>query len=274
MGRAVVRADTRHVMGVVGTSWRPVQNREAFAFLDGMVAEGEVQYHTAGALGAGNRVWLLAKLPGQIRVAGTDDVSEKYLLLANGHDGTLALRCLFTPVRVVCQNTLSLALRGQKAGAGVTLRHTGDVKSKLSEARRTLGLAEQFYTDLEAKANRLASVAMTSDRCRRYFEAVFPLPDEPEKHQWAVKSARETHDKLLGLFERGKGADLRGVRHTLWAAYNAVTEYVDHAKPSYQDKKKSLEENRSARLDRIWFGAGASLKASAFEHAMAFASAN
>jgi len=109
--KAVVRYDNQTVLGVVSDRYVPVQNKQAFSFLDSCVADNGLRYHTAGALGQGEKIFLLAKLPGHLRVKQTEDVVDKYLLLSNSHNGSSALRVLFTPVRVVCQNTLSMALR-------------------------------------------------------------------------------------------------------------------------------------------------------------------
>lgn len=112
---AVVRSDMVdkpecEVLGVVGKDYTPLQNRDAFSFFDPIAGEGAAIYHTAGVLAGGRRVWMLAKLPGETRVIG-DDISHKYLLLFNSHDGSGAVGVKFTPVRVVCQNTLTMALQ-------------------------------------------------------------------------------------------------------------------------------------------------------------------
>src|SRR5262249_53947643 len=133
--RAVVRYDSQTCLAVVSDRYMPVQNTQAFGLLDAIVADGGLRYHTAGALGQGEKVFLLAKLPGHLRVKTTDDVVEKYLLLSNSHDGSSALRVLFTPVRVVCQNTLSMALR-QGNGQGVSIRHNGDLAGKIRDAQQ------------------------------------------------------------------------------------------------------------------------------------------
>lgn len=109
--RAVVRADTRDVLGVVTRLYQPVQNREAFSFLNSLVQEGSLTFETAGAIDRGARVWMLATLPGVLRVRHSDDTTKKYLLLSNSHDGSSALRVFYTGIRVVCENSLRLALR-------------------------------------------------------------------------------------------------------------------------------------------------------------------
>lgn len=173
--RAVVRYDNQTVLGVVSDRYVPVQNKQAFGFLDAVVADGGLRYHTAGALGRGERVFLLAKLPGHIRVKQSDDLVDKFLLLSNAHDGSAALRVLFTPVRVVCQNTLSMALRkGQHEG--ISIRHNSNMQAKIGEAQRVLGLATAFYDNAQAKIDRLASVHPTQAQLELYFEKLYPRP--------------------------------------------------------------------------------------------------
>jgi phage/plasmid-like protein (TIGR03299 family) len=238
-----------------------VQNRQAFGFLDAVVADGGLRYHTAGALGKGERVFLLAKLPGQLRVKDTDDVVDQFLLLANAHNGTAALRVLFTPVRVVCQNTLSMALRKGR-GEGISIRHSGDLTAKIREARRVLGIAAKFYEDAREKIDRLASVSPTSTQLAEYFESLYPDPQDGD-----ASRARKTREQLHALFEGGTGNDMPGIKNTLWCAYNAVTELLDHR--SYRGRND--RERASNRLQSIWWGTAAKLKERAWEAALALA---
>ncbi len=262
--RAAIRTDTGSVLGTVGTSYVPIQNSAAFDFLDQVVADGDLRYHTAGALGQGERVWLLAKLPGEIRVKGSDDITDKYLLLSNSHDGSTALRTFFTPVRVVCHNTLTLAHR-QGRRQGVSILHKGSIDAKVQEARKVLGLAHRFYEECELKIDRLAHHYPTVDQLDHLFSSLFPDPENfPERSR-----AGCIRQDLFYLFEEGRGQDIPEIRHTTWAAFNAVTEYVDHRRPT---RAKTENERRSRRLQSQWFGSGAQLKAKAWELALAISS--
>jgi phage/plasmid-like protein (TIGR03299 family) len=267
MGQAVVRSDTSKVLGMVGNRWRPVQNSDAFSFLDSLVGEDQIRYHTAGALGDGQRVWMLAQLGDTIRVTGTDDLVGKFLLLSNSHDGFGSLRCFFTPIRVVCQNTLNAAEKTAQR-QGVVIRHTGNISTKIDEARRVLGLADAYYNNLQAEIDAMAKTSLNRAKVLSYFQAVYPAPPEEKDSKRAKDNAQNTWDALLNLYENGKGNNENGVRHTLWAAYNAVTEFIDHENSSPRDEKKSLEAAAESRLNRIWFGTGASVKGSAYEKAM------
>jgi phage/plasmid-like protein (TIGR03299 family) len=253
--KAVVRCDTGDVLGVVGNSYVPVQNHQAFGFLDAVVADAGLRYHTAGALGKGERIWMLAKLPGAIQVGGSDDLVDKFLLLSNTHDGTTALRVFFTPIRVVCQNTLNLAER-LAAGQGIAIMHKGDLHTKIQEAQRVLGLATRFYDDAAARIDLLASHQPSAEQLTSFFESVYPDPVGADPTR-----ARNIRETLGRLFETGIGLDMPGVRGTTWAAYNAVTEWVDHHRPTRARHPAILA---SRRLESSWFGSGAKLKARAW----------
>lgn len=260
--KAVMRADSGDVLGVVGNSYVPIQNSEAFTFLDTVVADGGVRYHTAGALGKGERVWMLAKLPGHIRIKNSDDVTEKYLLLSNSHDGTAAMRVFFTPIRVVCSNTLSIA-HGRGRRQGISIMHKGDLGAKVREAQKVLGLAARFYDDVQVHADALASHYPTREQLSDYFRQLYPDPVEGDKTR-----AENTRTELFRLFEQGRGQNIEAVRYSAWAAVNAVTEYVDHHRPT---RARTVEERATRRLQSQWFGTGAMLKAKAWDLALAMA---
>lgn len=261
--QAVVRADTREVLGVVGRGYMPIQNHAAFEFLDSVVLSNELRYHTAGALHRGEKIWLLAKLRGEIRVKNSDDISEKFLLLSNSHDGSASLRVFLCPVRVVCANTLNLALsKGQRQG--VSIQHRGDLDSKLVEARELLGFAHHIYMDMEQQAEVLASYYPRAEQIENFFKAIYPDPPSGEANR-AISARRE----LTRLLEDGRGQDIPQIRHSMWAAVNAVTEYVDHHRNS---RGANTLDRDSRRLDSIWFGTGANLKAKAWSEALTLAS--
>lgn len=257
--KAVVRSDTGNVLGVVGKDYVPIQNRDAFSFLDMVVADGGLRYHTAGALGKGERVWMLARLPGHVRVQGTDDVTEKFLLLSNSHNGTSALRVFFTPIRVVCANTLAVA-HARGAGQGISIQHKGDLAAKVRQAQAVLGFAHRFYDDLHGHMNRLSGYYPTAEQLTTYFKSLYPDPPEGEKTR-----AENTRQELFRLFEHGRGQEIYGIRHSAWAAYHAVTEYVDHYRPT---RAQTPQDRASRRLQSQWFGSGAKLKARAWAAAL------
>ena len=201
--RAVVRYDNQTVLGVVSDRYVPVQNSHAFGFLDAVVADSGLRYHTAGALGRGEKIFLLAKLPESIRVKNSDDLVDKFLLLTNAHDGSAALRVFFTPIRVVCQNTLSMAER-QGHGQGVSILHKGNLEGKILEAQRVLGLAQRFYDDAAYQIDRLASYYPSVTELGIYFKSLYPDPDEDKNNSRAVRIREELHR----LFEEGVGHDM------------------------------------------------------------------
>jgi phage/plasmid-like protein (TIGR03299 family) len=255
-----VRADTQKPLGVVGSDWTPIQNREAFSFFDAVVGEKLAIYHTAGALGDGQRVWILAKLPGHIRVIG-DDVVEKFLLLSNGHDGGLAYRMGFTPIRVVCQNTLNIALK-EGSILSAKLRHTSGIGLRVNEVREQLGIVAGLYQTFEELSKRLVQVPMSVSRASDFFKGtIIPKPKEGET-ELGARSKKMLED-VLNLFEHGRGNDLPGVKGTAWAAFNAVTEFADYRPVRGGDE--------ASRAHSILWGYGADIKQRAWDAALALA---
>jgi phage/plasmid-like protein (TIGR03299 family) len=249
---ATVRMDTLEVLGVVGSRYTPIQNKDAFVAFDTLVGEGEAIYHTAGVLGKGERIWLLAKLPDHIRVNG-NDIVEKYLLLTNAHDGSCSVRVKLTPIRVVCENTLTLALSGSEQE--VRICHIAHAEERLKKAHEILGLTNKLYAELEQILNQMGAKRMTGGMMADYVRRVFPGNPESESHSRTY----ELREKVLELVEVGKGADMS--RGTLWGVYNAVAEYIDY----YRQPKAGA----SVRLKSIWFGAGEQRKRDAFKVAVA-----
>ena len=254
--KATLRSDSYEILGTVGQGYTPIQNSECFNFLDAVVSEGSLEYHTAGALGIGEKVWMLAKLPGFIQIKNSEDITEKFLLLHSSHDGSSALKCFFSPIRVVCQNTLSIAERNGR-GQGISIRHRGDLSSRVREAQRVLGLAQTFYDDVQTKADLLANYYPTHAQLDSFFKQLYPDPQDGNKTR-----AQNVRGKLFRLFEEGIGQDLPGIRHSAWAALHAVTEYIDHKRST---RGHTEIDRLSRRLQSQWFGSGSRLKQRAWQ---------
>lgn len=248
-GDLIQRTDP--VLGVVSNEYTPLQNAQAFQFFDPIVGQEAAIYHTAGALGNGERVWILAKLPGHIRVVG-DDITEKYLLLSNSHDGKSSVTIKFTPVRVVCQNTLTLALND---GSAWRVSHHADIHQKLKQAHQMMGLINDRFADLEQSFQAMSRVQLDTSRLSEYLAAVCPEVTEPDK-QLLVQRDRSWSEFF---FDQGKGNRLAGVTGTLWAGFNGVTEWIDHRK---------TRQNANQRFSSAWFGESARIKSRAFSVAL------
>jgi phage/plasmid-like protein (TIGR03299 family) len=242
---ATVRTDTNDVMGFVNESYKLIQNIDAFTFFDDLVAENEAVYETAGVFGKGECIWILARLPGYINVHG-NDIVNKYLLLTNSHDGSSHVRVKLTPIRVVCNNTLTSALQG--AGE-VQISHTPNAAQDLEQAVTMLGLSNYLYEQLSAMFNGMAAKKITDEQLREYLQAL--IPDNEEAGNPA--RTEEILNSVLQLHESGRGAHL--ARGTLWGAFNSVAEYTDYMMSG---------EDSTTRLNSIWFGRGEQLKLKAF----------
>jgi phage/plasmid-like protein (TIGR03299 family) len=243
---ASVRTDTGEILGIVGARYRPVQNRDAFALFDELVGKQELVYETAGVLGHGERIWILAKLPGYMKING-NDIVNKYLLLINSHDGSAPVRAKVTPIRLVCNNTLTSALQG--AGE-VHIRYAPGAMQGAGQAASLLEFSESLFERLDLIFNRMALRTITEEQLQEYVRQLVPSDEEGEND---AKTQKVRND-VLRLHDTGWGADL--ARGTMWGAFNSVTEYTDHL---------MLDEDSATRLNSIWFGRGEQLKLKAFQ---------
>jgi phage/plasmid-like protein (TIGR03299 family) len=250
---AIVRKTDNTVYQVAADTWEPLQNAEAFTFFDRVVGEGKAMYDTAGALGHGERIWILAKLP-EMSIAG--DEIKPYILLVNAHDGTLAWQMFKTATRVVCQNTLSMAMCSKKESQTFYARHTRGMTSKVTQARDTLGITLQWFSEFAERAERMTKFMLPAPDMKNYVKYVLNVKDD-KKIEDAYQPTRYAYAKIQELAEVGKGNDK--FRGTAWAAFNGCTEFIDH----YRDSR-SHEPND--RLASVWFGSGAQMRTRAWDY--------
>ena len=245
---AVVRATDSSILGIVGNSYVPVQNEDAFQFMDALVAEGKMKYHVAGSLRNGQRIWLLGKI-GEADIVPGDTVM-KYMFLYNSHDGSGALRALETAIRVVCANTARAALSAGK-NEGFYFRHTTNIKRRVEQAREALGIAMKEFDNYVDFAKETTKLKFKAKDIQSFAEAV--VPDNPELESNA--RAENKRDDIINLFEAGRGQDIKGVKGTGWAAYSAVVEYVNYMKSTRGDE--AIRQER--RFESALFGSGQAL---------------
>lgn len=248
---------------LVGNDYQVLQNREAFEFFDPIIAAGGVTFETAGALGKGERVWVLGKVAGdEIRIKDSDvDKVEKYLLFSTSHDGRTSVQIRFTPVRVVCQNTLMASLVGKNDLFKVY--HVPGMRTSISEAHAAVQRILEEYSELANIYGKFADKRLHGDELKSYLSAVFPEPKRKRgqtdrSYEEACRKVRQMRDEAARLFKEGRGNDKPPAKDSLWAAYNGVVELVDHC---------WIYASGWQRLESIWFGEGKRVKEAAFAEA-------
>lgn len=234
--KANVRDSDRKVLGVVTDRYKVIQNRDAFAFTDRLLGEG-VRYETAGSLLGGKRVWLLAHLPHEYIIAG--ERISPYLLFSNTHDGSGAIKVALTPVRVVCNNTLNLALRTAKRSWSMI--HTGDIKGKMKEARDTLFMAQTYMDELGKVFEHLRQKKMTEKEVLGYIKLLLPIEEDATLQQ-KRNTKRLREDMKKRYFE---APDLKDLGNNAYRFINAVSDFATHAEPLR--KTSNHKENMFAR---------------------------
>ncbi len=242
-------------LGVVGQQYRPIQNLDAFRFVDRIIQTGKVQYHTAGSLRGGRIIWVLARVNGTLQIS-KDDLVDKYLLITNSHDGSRPVTIAFTPIRVVCANTLSMALKGATGDKRLNIRHTASAGARIEDAGAFLAGVNDLFEQNAEFFRLLARRSIRTIELDHYLRTLFPDPAETAKRN----SARATRERILARFEDGLGVDTTAT--SWWRAYNAVVESIDHDRNS---------GNPDARVTSAWFGQGMQIKTQALTTALQLA---
>ena len=254
---ANVRTDTNEVLGVVGTKYSVLQNQDAFDFFDVVVGDEEAIYHSAGVLGRGEKIWIMAKLPDYITIKGMDDI-EVYVSLMSSHDGSSGLKAFVHLNRVVCENTLQMALGNAKRM--VSIRHTGDINQKVKEAHELLGITNNYAAEVATIFDNMASVKVDTKLTKYFVETLFPLPPAEVLDTLKRTPANDKYRvEVMQSIEAGPGQDLKTTAGTAFGLYNGVTHWLDHRK-NYR--------NDSNRLDSVWFGNSAKIRQNAFNLAL------
>lgn len=234
--KANVRDSDEQVLGVVTDRYKVVQNGEAFAFTDELLGFG-VRYETAGSLQNGRKVWLLAKLPQEYIITG-EQISP-YLVFFNSHDGSGAIKAALTPIRVVCNNTLNLAL--QTAKRTWSTIHTGDIRSKMKEAEESLLLSRKYMAALGAEIEELQKKKLSDKQVMDYIEILLPM-EENATPQQKKNICRLREDIQMRYFD---APDLKNVGKNAYRFVNAVSDFATHATPLR--KTANYKENIFAR---------------------------
>lgn len=252
---AVRRTTDGRILGTVGPRYTVLQNRNAFKWFQPFLDAKEAALHTAGSLREGSRIWVLAKLNRAPLVIAQGDEVQKFILLSHGHDGSLAVRVGFTPIRVVCANTLALA-HNADASKLIRLKHTKDIHENLENIREIMNVANQEFEATAEQYRLLARKSINGADLRRYVKKVLKV--EGDKISTRMKN---TIEEILGKCEFGKGNDLPSVRGTLWTAYNGFDEWLAYDRG----------HNQQNRLNSLWFGDSANANRFALETALAMA---
>jgi len=247
---AVCRTSDNAFLGIVGPDYTPLQNEQALEWFQPFLDANEATLETAGSLKGGRQVWALAKIrDGKMDINQKDPVAH-YILLSNSHDGSVAVRVGFTPIRVVCNNTLTMA-HNSKASKLLRVRHTSNLQENLEMVRDTMKVARREFAATVEQYRKLQKRGIDAASLERYIRVVFSLPED--------KGGRELIPNIIHLFENGRGH--REAGHNYWGAYNAVTEYLNYFRGKSQDNT----------LSSLWFGESTNVNRQALKVALKMA---
>lgn len=258
--KAITRDTDGRVFNVMSDGYEPLQNSKAFEFFDKFVSAGLARYETAGSLDEGAKIWVLASLKKDPIVVGKDDTVKKFLMLSNGHDGSMAVRVGFTPIRVVCANTLRVS-HESKSSHLIRVSHTKSVTENVERLFSAINIANETFETTGELYRKMAATGVTRADLDEYVKVVFNTKKiaDPESRKFRELKLVEAITKN---FETGRGAELKTANGTVWGLYNAVSEYLSYDRGYEQ----------SNRLKALWFGHSANYNQKALEVATSMVS--
>ena len=247
--KSLVRSTDKKVLGIVSDMYKPLQNQDAFGWFNFLLHENNISFEAAGSLKGGRRVWILAKINESTLDVDNGDVVNPYLLLSNSHDGSTAVWVQFSAIRVVCNNTLSLALssryKDEARGKAIRIRHSSSIKEQLSIAQNALDFARQRFQYSVEEYRKMAKKSISKDLFEDYVGYVLDT-DTP--------TSTRAYPKIEANFLQGRGN--AGV--SLWHGFNAIAEWLDYQRGRTQE----------SRLDSTWFGDSAKIREKAHQAAV------
>lgn len=238
---ATFRTDSQDVLGVVGKDYEVVQNADAFTFFDSIVGGDGIMYETAGALGKGERIFITAKLPQYIKVA-KDDLIEQYLFLTTSHDGLGSITAAFTPIRIVCNNTLNAAMHNHSNA--IKLRHSANVKDRLAQAHQVMGMSYKFSEQLEGIFNKWAATPITDAAVKQLIQRAM-VPSKEVLNNILTGKLDELSTQFNNMVDTvyqygmsNPSQQTDSTRGTVFGAYNAITGYFQNVRKYRDDESK------------------------------------
>lgn len=249
--KSLIRSDDQSVLSIMKNSYTPLQNQVAFDFFEPFLQAKAASLETAGSLKEGRVVWVMARLNKAPIEVGKGDEVNKFLLLSNSHDGTLAVRVGFTPIRVVCSNTLTSS-HSSSASQIIKIRHSKSVNNRLDNIQEIINAVDAQFEATAEQYKFLASKVINKEDFENFVKIIFKLKDDPNDRDKLRKDRMML--TITKLFENGAGSHLKSAKGTRWGAYNAVTEYLTH----------EYGTSEETRLYANWYGYAANVNSSAF----------
>jgi len=246
---ATYRTDNEDILGNVGKNYQVIQNVDAFSFFDAIVKDEKAAiFQTAGALGKGERIFITAKMPSYIRLKkdGKEDVIEKYLFLTNSHDRSSAIICDFTPIRIVCNNTLNMAL-GAKTPNRISIKHTNKALDRLAEAHKVMGMVDTVTNQLQGIFEQMVKTKISDQKLLEYIAMVMSpqtemISESEFENYYSQKTINLAKEEILPYALGNPTQQLATTKGTVFGAYNAITGFYQNQKEwdSQEEKFDSL----------------------------------